>query len=53
MTAPFEERDGWEMTAIALDGSVYIELHDPPDIRAKRWVSPPQPDSGPNGCYEA
>ena len=36
MTAPFEDREGWEMTALALDGSVYIELHDPPDIRAKR-----------------
>ncbi|ORY24230.1 RAI1 like PD-XK nuclease-domain-containing protein [Naematelia encephala] len=36
MTAPFEDREGWEMTAIALDGSIYIELHDPPEIRAKR-----------------
>ena len=36
MTAPFEDREGWEMTAIALDGSVYVELHDPPDIRKKR-----------------
>ena len=36
MTAPFEDREGWEMTALALDGSVYIELHDPPEIRAKR-----------------
>lgn len=24
------------MTAIALDGSVYIELHDPPEIRKER-----------------
>ena len=38
MTAPFEERDGWEMTAIPLDGSVYIELHDPPEAREKRYV---------------
>jgi RAT1-interacting protein len=36
MTAPFEDRDGWEMTALALDGSVYIEQHDPPEIRSKR-----------------
>ncbi|WWC63877.1 uncharacterized protein I303_106482 [Kwoniella dejecticola CBS 10117] len=36
MTAPYEDREGWEMTAIALDGSVYVELHDPPDVRAKR-----------------
>jgi hypothetical protein len=36
MTAPFEEREGWEMTAIPLDGSVYIELNDPPELRAKR-----------------
>ncbi|KAK4685237.1 RAT1-interacting protein, partial [Tremellales sp. Uapishka_1] len=36
MVAPFEEREGWEMTAVALDGSVYIEQHDPPEIRAKR-----------------
>jgi RAT1-interacting protein len=40
MTAPFEDRDGWEMTAIALDGSVYIELNDPPEIRAKRCEKP-------------
>ena len=40
MTAPFEDREGWEMTALALDGSVYIELHDPPEIRAKRYVIP-------------
>ncbi|WWC72955.1 uncharacterized protein I206_106919 [Kwoniella pini CBS 10737] len=36
MTAPYEDREGWEMTAIALDGSVYVELHDPPDVRANR-----------------
>ncbi|OCF79056.1 hypothetical protein I204_01000 [Kwoniella mangroviensis CBS 8886] len=36
MTAPYEDREGWEMTAIALDGSVYIELHDPPEVRARR-----------------
>ncbi|WVW79529.1 hypothetical protein I302_101498 [Kwoniella bestiolae CBS 10118] len=36
MTAPYEDREGWEMTAIALDGSVYVELHDPPEVRAKR-----------------
>lgn len=38
MTAPFEHRDEekWEMTAIALDGSVYVELHDPPDVRRER-----------------
>lgn len=41
MTAPFEERDGWEMTAVPLDGSVYIELHDPPDVRQKRQVVSP------------
>jgi RAT1-interacting protein len=35
MTAPYD-RDPWEMMAIALDGSVYIELHDPPDVRAER-----------------
>jgi hypothetical protein len=40
MTAPFEDRDGWEMTALALDGSVYIEQHDPPEIRSKRYVIP-------------
>lgn len=38
MTAPFEHRDEekWEMTAIALDGSVYVELHDPPEVRKER-----------------
>lgn len=25
MTAPFEDREGWEMNALALDGSVYLE----------------------------
>lgn len=25
MTAPFEDREGWEMSALALDGSVYLE----------------------------
>lgn len=24
------------MTALALDGSIYIELHDPPDVRKER-----------------
>lgn len=36
MTAPFEDREGWEMTAIPLDGSIYIELHDPPELRKER-----------------
>ncbi len=28
MTAPFEDRDGWEMSVLALDGSVYLELYE-------------------------
>ncbi|WWC91055.1 uncharacterized protein L201_005996 [Kwoniella dendrophila CBS 6074] len=36
MTAPYNDREAWDMTAIALDGSVYIELYDPPDVKAKR-----------------
>jgi RAT1-interacting protein len=38
MTAPFEHRDDekWEMTALALDGSIYVELHDPPEVRKER-----------------
>ncbi|KAK8844162.1 hypothetical protein IAR55_006956 [Kwoniella newhampshirensis] len=36
MTAPFEDRDGWQMTAIALDGSVYLELYDPSEARARK-----------------
>lgn len=36
MTAPFEDREGWEMTAIPLGGSIYIELHDPPELRKER-----------------
>jgi RAT1-interacting protein len=39
MTAPFEDREGWEMSALALDGSVYVELYDPPEVRAKRYAS--------------
>lgn len=35
MTAPYDN-EGWEMTAIPLSGSVYIELHDPPEIRKER-----------------
>lgn len=35
MTAPYDN-EGWEMTAIPLAGSMYIELHDPPDVRAAR-----------------
>ena len=38
MTAPFEDREGWEMTAIPLDGSIYIELRDPPEVREKRYL---------------
>lgn len=38
MTAPFE-RDGWEMTAMALDGSVYLELFEPPDQRRQKYVA--------------
>ncbi len=36
MTAPFEDSEGWEMTAIPLDGSIYVELHDPPQLRSDR-----------------
>lgn len=38
MTAAFEHRDEekWEMTALALDGSIYVELHDPPEVRKER-----------------
>jgi RAT1-interacting protein len=36
MTAPFEDREGWEMTAVPLGGSIYIELHDPPELRKER-----------------
>lgn len=36
MAAPFEEREGWEMTAVALNGSVYMELYDPPEAKRQR-----------------
>lgn len=36
LTMPYEMRDSWEMTAIALDGSVYLELWDPPEEKARR-----------------
>ncbi|ODO06127.1 protein RAI1 [Cryptococcus wingfieldii CBS 7118] len=36
LTSPYETRDGWEMTAFALDGSVYLELYDPPEARAAK-----------------
>lgn len=36
ITMPYETRDPWEMTAIALDGSVYLELWDPSEEKAKR-----------------
>ena len=35
MNAPYDNQ-GWEMTAIPLAGSVYIELHDPPEVRKSR-----------------
>ncbi|WVR08944.1 hypothetical protein IAU60_006003 [Kwoniella sp. DSM 27419] len=35
MTAPFEHREGWEMDAVALDGSVYVEQHEGPGDKAK------------------
>jgi RAT1-interacting protein len=28
MTAPFEDREGWEMSVLALDGSVYLEQYE-------------------------
>ncbi|TXT14860.1 uncharacterized protein COLE_01053 [Cutaneotrichosporon oleaginosum] len=31
MTAPFEDREGWEMSALALDGSVYLEQYENKD----------------------
>ncbi|BEJ00674.1 hypothetical protein CcaverHIS631_0505310 [Cutaneotrichosporon cavernicola] len=31
MTAPFEDREGWEMRALALDGSVYLEIWEDRD----------------------
>lgn len=34
MAAPFEENEGWEMTAVALNGTVYVEYYEP--IEAKR-----------------
>jgi RAT1-interacting protein len=36
MAAPFEEREGWEMTAVALNGSVYLEHYDPPEVKRQR-----------------
>ncbi|WVQ73673.1 hypothetical protein IAR50_003253 [Cryptococcus sp. DSM 104548] len=39
LTSPYESRDGWEMTAFALDGSVYLELYDPPEARATKKKS--------------
>jgi RAT1-interacting protein len=27
LTAAFNDRDGWEMNALALDGNVYLEDH--------------------------
>lgn len=36
LTMPYETRDPWEMTAVALDGSVYLESWDPPEAKAKR-----------------
>ena len=36
MTAPFEDREGWEMNCVALADSVYMEQYDPPEVRAKR-----------------
>jgi RAT1-interacting protein len=38
MTAPFEDREGWEMTAIPLDGSIYLEQYEPPEVKAKRYA---------------
>jgi RAT1-interacting protein len=35
MTAPYDN-EGWEMDCIPLGGSVYMELYDPPEARAKR-----------------
>lgn len=35
MTAPFET-EPWTMNAVALHGAVYLELHDPPELRAER-----------------
>ena len=37
MTAPYEEREGWEMTVVPLAGSIYMEQHDPPEAKAKRY----------------
>ncbi|RSH76626.1 Protein rai1 [Apiotrichum porosum] len=36
MTAPFEDRDGWEMNCVPLGGSIYLELDDPPEKRSYR-----------------
>jgi len=40
MTAPYEDREGWDMTLTPLAGSIYMELHDPPEAKAKRYVHP-------------
>lgn len=40
MTAPFEDREGWEMNALALDGSVYLEQFENRDNvqYSYKWV---------------
>lgn len=40
MTAPFEDREGWEMNALALDGSVYLEQYEDRDSaqNSYKWV---------------
>ena len=36
MTAPYEDREGWEMTAVPLAGSVYLENYETPEARAEK-----------------
>ncbi|KAK7016290.1 RAI1 domain-containing protein [Favolaschia claudopus] len=43
MTAPYEERDGWDMNVMCVDGVLYFEEHlDEAKLRAKNDLAPRQ-----------
>jgi hypothetical protein len=39
MTAPYEERDGWEMNVMVVDGTMYLEEHLTDDKLKEKLVS--------------
>lgn len=39
MTAPYEERDGWELNVMLIDGTMYLEEHHSHERLRQKYVT--------------